>query len=1068
MSTCRIVGALSFDILEAELLRELPGHEGVRERRVWVLAPTNLLALHLMRTAGRVSGTFGVEFLTLRGAARAMGAASFAREARTAMPDGAAELVVERALDGLPDDAYLAALRGFPGSARAILRAVDLLRNGLWTPQALVQAAGAMERSASPDAGRRLTEVAGVWRELEEFKRSAHFFDAEDMLLRASDGAPDSMPNVVFLYGFYDLTPLQRRLAGAVLAEAEAATAFLLWDEAKSGPAPGFEYAARTVDWLKARLKVEAVDCLKQGTPRTDLARLRGGLAGRAARPARAFDGSVHVVSCAGEAAEAEEVARRLLRVYGAGDSGPPPTAGVLARTSTDVAQPLTESLDRSGLPWYTNAWTPLSQTMPGRILLALLDLAVSDAERTAVVSLLSMTPQDWGEDLNPTVFDRLSRKAGIVRGWDNWAKGFSDLAASLDDGAARSDHEGESAALAREAEQCRASREKVAGLLGQVRGLTSAGRWRGVAEKLGALLADHTRGDEPGYAEVLAAVGGLGALDVTGVPPRLGRAAGLARRMLAGASLARGSFQRAPVTVCDIMTSRGVTHDVVFLPRLLEKVFPRKIATDPILSEGDRALLSRRAEALGCGELPLPSLRPQEERYLLRLALGSARRAVVLLYPRLEQDSGRPLVCSRFIARVCEVLCGGPVEAEKIENAAVGDLVERIRLTPAGRADDAVDGGEYDLAVHTSAAGESAAAGYTGALSEHFRRAVEMENSRWRRGEFGPYDGAIRASDLRSALEAKHVRFGVPISASRLEMYATCPFSYFMHYVLEVEEPEKPQDDLELPPDQWGRLMHDVLRRAYEGGAKGRRLGELGEADVEKMMARAGEAADTVGRTYAAARPAIWAAQREKALEQVRRLIETERSGNGDALPSEFELAFGMGAEQCPLRVETASGTAVSIRGRIDRLDRLDDGGVQVIDYKTGSSSGKKKNSLAGGRQLQLPLYLLAAAGMRGVRKGRARYLFVRDRKFQDQFTLAEPAEWEDQLKGIIQLIVKGVGSGEFFPAPLPAPDRFCDEYCAFRNACGAARRMLAEAKGGSAGTISLRALRDLDGAPA
>ncbi len=57
------------------------------------------------------------------------------------------------------------------------------------------------------------------------------------------------------------------------------------------------------------------------------------------------------------------------------------------------------------------------------------------------------------------------------------------------------------------------------------------------------------------------------------------------------------------------------------------------------------------------------------------------------------------------------------------------------------------------------------------------------------------------------------------------------------------------------------------------------------------------------------------------------------------------------------------APGKRVRLRGRIDRIDRLADGGYEVTDYKTGGFWRPSWTGwFGGGRQLQHALYALAA----------------------------------------------------------------------------------------------------------
>jgi RecB family exonuclease len=1021
---------LSFQRLQDDALRELTRHSCDLGRRVWVLVPTNLMALHLMRSSGaRARGVAGVEFLTLRDAARELAGPSLAGEGLRPLPAGAARLVVERALAAMDDGAGFAAVRGFPGSTGAVVRAIRLLANSLWTPSALERAAGELTSDEAHGDG-RLAELAALWREFQEFKRDARLFDDEDLLRRATCCPESPGPHVVFLYGFYDLTPLQQRLVAAVLGPADVAQAFLLWHEEGGKPAPGFEYAAPTLEWLKSLLGVERVDCLGQeeGVP-GDLHRLRsawravGALERVSERPATAFDGSVQVLSCPGEVAEAEQMARELLRLYGEAARSQVPTAAVLCRWPPDVAGEVKESLDRAGFPTYVHEGTSLSRTIPGRVLLGLVELAASKAERSNVIALLSDAELPWPEGLSPTALDGLSRRAGIVRGWDEWTARLGNLAGSLLAEAGRSDHPPEAAALRLEAEQCRLARGVLDEFFQAVRSLTAAGTWSGTARGLADLTTRYTHPADAGRREVLRTVDALGRLDLAGIAPTPDRVARLLGRLLDEAGLRAGEFGRSPVTLCGIMASRGTTHDVVLLPRLIERSFPRRGAADPILSDRDREVLTSKCERLGCGRLPVARRRPLEERYLFRVALGSARRRLVLLYPRVEQHTGRPRIFSRFVHEVCEAVCGRPVEASEIEEGTLEGLVRRVRVGPAAAQEAAVDLGDYDLSVFASTPDRELAVGYTSALSDAFRRATQMEQCRWGLDAFGPYDGKLSAPDLLALLREKYARLDSPLSPSRLETYAKCPFHYFMRYVLEVEEFEKPMDELDVTPSERGQLMHSVLCQTYRAALKGRKLGELDAGAIETAMAGAAEAVDRHGAAYADARPALWAAERERMLTELRGLIEAERTANGDAVPTDFELSFGLRGEHGPCRLRISPELVISVRGRIDRVDELGEGAIQVIDYKTGRARGKA-NSLAGGRQLQLPLYLLAAAEIKNAREGRARYLYVRERKLVDEFTLeALRAEGLGELQRAIRLIAEGIAAGEFFPLPAATP---------------------------------------------
>jgi len=1084
MMNARIHGAVCFERLEQALVSDLGEFAADPSRRVWVLVPTNILAQHLAGVPARAcGGLMGVRCLTLRDAARAVAIASLARRGMRPVPPGAAELVLEQALRRLPADAHFCGLSDFPGSVDALIRAVALLKHSLWSPATLTQAAMRL-RNAEPQLARRLGELAFLWEEWEGFKKDRALFDDEDLLLEAArsrgngtgaGGAPT--PDALFLYGFYDLTALQRKLVRAVARTAHTLNVYLLWDERDSVPRRGFEYAAATVEFFRALCGAREVELLGDVPGQSDLCRLRRGIfAERPARkaageseaaPSPAGDGTVRVVHCGGETAEVEEIGREVLRRFRSGSGSLSVCA--LARAADAVAEELSEVFERAGIAYCMAEGRPLAGTNAARIVLALLALADGEAERSELIEFLSVAHVSWPEGLHATALDRLSRLASIVKGWDAWPETLARWAESQDHQAAGAEQESEQEALRAQAELARAAAQFLRGFFAAVRGLSSAASWRAMAEELCRLADRFIPPQEEGRADVLDHVRALRALDLTGLPADVGRAARLLRRALARAARKTGRFLRCAVTCADVMSSRGATYDVVVVPRLLEKSFPRQIPGDPLLSDGNRKALNTLCGEFGAGKLPLQQMRPQEERYLFRLALGSARRAVVLSYPRIEQDTGRPLVPSRFVLEACSVLCGGRATPERIEEGTLGDLVRRVRLGPLRNPADALDAWEYDLAQHLEAAQSGLAAAYTLRLSDRFRMALQMQAGRWSQRELGPYDGNIRAPRLLERLAETYCPRGQPVSPSRLEAYALCPFSYFLRYVLGIEELDKPVEEPQIPPLAWGRMVHDVYRAVYARRLAGRALGELTDAEIEEALRFASREFERVGASYAAALPCVWAASRQRGLEELRGVLILERAQNGDAVPERFEFAFGLDERGGGFAMEVGPGEAIQLHGRIDRVDALGADGMQVLDYKSGASAtrGYRKDSFEGGVQLQLPLYLLAASHLLGRREGRARYLFIAERRFVDEFTLEELRRRRCDLQRIVRLIREGIASGNFFllPPETRAGAEHCEKYCPYASVCSPARAKLAQIKNHRANARDLKPLWDLRG---
>jgi RecB family exonuclease len=413
-------------------------------------------------------------------------------------------------------------------------------------------------------------------------------------------------------------------------------------------------------------------------------------------------------------------------------------------------------------------------------------------------------------------------------------------------------------------------------------------------------------------------------------------------------------------------------------------------------------------------------------------------------------------------LGEVCAALAGFDLDVSLLEDGLPG-LLRRVPLErKRWLADElrlALDEPEYDAAVFDFVPRPSGMA-YMGAISEWFAKAARMERERWGQARFGPYDGIIRDGDLLESLHSMYGRPGTVVSPSRLEEYAGCPFDFFLKHVLGVREAEAPSDELELPPLERGAMMHELLMRLYSLHLRGRRLGDVGDAEVKLLVGRAAAVLDELGRIRAASRPATWQVERERMLRQVRAVLVHERQVHPNAAPARFEHVFD---ETDPgYRLRCGPDVEVVLTGRADRVDDMAGGGIQVADYKTGKSSRFRKNSLAGGTQLQLPIYLLAAAEQMGAPEGAALYLSTEDAKDIPEFTLTELRARIEDLRGAVRLILEGIRAGEFFP--LPADRRRCELHCPYRHVCGTARSALARMKHGDPRTARLGALRALE----
>jgi RecB family exonuclease len=175
--------------------------------------------------------------------------------------------------------------------------------------------------------------------------------------------------------------------------------------------------------------------------------------------------------------------------------------------------------------------------------------------------------------------------------------------------------------------------------------------------------------------------------------------------------------------------------------------------------------------------------------------------------------------------------------------------------------------------------------------------------------------------------------------SYSALNAFERCGLAYALQYVYRIPEPARPQ-----APLTFGSTAH----AAFEAFTRERReriaRGEPAPTreDLERLFAANWQPTGFADRTE------------EQAFgRRVGRLLDNFWSGElasvGEALSEEqsFELVLEPDDRSAP----------VKIHGGIDRIDRLPSGGIEVIDYKTGSPRSQKGVD----ENLQLTIYALA-----------------------------------------------------------------------------------------------------------
>jgi ATP-dependent helicase/nuclease subunit B len=280
------------------------------------------------------------------------------------------------------------------------------------------------------------------------------------------------------------------------------------------------------------------------------------------------------------------------------------------------------------------------------------------------------------------------------------------------------------------------------------------------------------------------------------------------------------------------------------------------------------------------------------------------------------------------------------------------------------------------------------------------------------------------------------------------LETYASCPFRYFLSEILNLRMIPSPEEIRRIEPLDRGTLLHKILYGFYTRASAEIPLPlkpvhiEAGWKIMEEVARQAFDEAEAKGGTGFAL---LWELDRQSLLEDLRAFLKREAAVDEGFIPRDFEIQFGYErngrkrARSPGLSLPLEDGTAVSLRGRIDRVDLSAEGNsLRVIDYKSGKIRGEE-DGFGGGTSLQLPLYLLASRQIWsrvGLEKSWAEYYSVsREQNFKRVLFHGDGwAEKEKILKKIIGAIARGISAGLFFP--VQEDERKC-RYCDFGRLC-------------------------------
>jgi len=463
----------------------------------------------------------------------------------------------------------------------------------------------------------------------------------------------------------------------------------------------------------------------------------------------------------------------------------------------------------------------------------------------------------------------------------------------------------------------------------------------------------------------------------------------------------------REEVLVADVVQARGLPFRAVAVLGLAEGEFPATLGEDPFLRDADRRRLRD-----DCG-LPLELTTEGAEAEFFYETVTRPREQLLLTRPRLA-DNGAPWQASPYWEAVRRLVTVEPARLTSESAPRPGEAASWPELLESL----AIHAG-YEEARHWAERTDAVRTQAVAAAAEVLCLRVDP------RPTASHFDG-----DLTALTETFAARFAPERiwSASRLEAYRGCPFAFFVSHVLELEPRAEPAEGLDAR--QLGNIYHHIFEQLYRTVADPADLDAL----LSILPAAAGAVLDAAPRVEGFRATAWWLQSRAEIEANVRRSVEALAGLPGGFVSLAQEAAF---FEDHSLTV-TDGDDAFRVHGFIDRIDRAPDGGLRVIDYKTGGPWGFKKKAVIEGKKLQVPLYALAAGQALGLGQVVDGFYWHVQHAEASEFTLAG---FDGGPQAAIQTAlahawtaVRGARAGQFVPHP---PAEGCPDYCPAAGFC-------------------------------
>ncbi|AFK87524.1 MULTISPECIES: PD-(D/E)XK nuclease family protein [Thermoanaerobacterium] len=380
---------------------------------------------------------------------------------------------------------------------------------------------------------------------------------------------------------------------------------------------------------------------------------------------------------------------------------------------------------------------------------------------------------------------------------------------------------------------------------------------------------------------------------------------------------------------------ARGQRYDVVFILGANEGDFPTTSSANPIFDSQDEAYL-------GNSHLYVFSRNFEIEREKIRFnsCIASSLGDVYISY-RTTDKEGNKMIKSPFVYEIESLF-------DKMSLKKVVAPVVYMKDRFAYKLNDLSSEDEIMYYLANSKCDDADLNILSGRTSlaktyQHINYLSSLERKRVTSNEMNEYTGKIRKEENLKILD------GIHLSASGLNSYVACPFSFFVETLLDIKILD---ESIEFKKNI-GSTYHEILMKYY---SKNEDLYDVNEEKLKDVIDKTCEKLDGIKNNV------ILEKFKKEMYDTLFKLITDDisnrlnyyKKAGAELIPSMFEKKF-----------EIDYG-GYRLYGKIDRIDleRSIDGNLTgkylIYDYKLGTIGGLRQ--CIDGLDFQLPTYYMAA----------------------------------------------------------------------------------------------------------